>query len=71
MKDDDKPNIRELPSLNTKSLMAAVMAMKRELPAYLEMASVMAEIRRAHYDAYIKKGFTPEQALDLAKKITL
>ena len=32
-----------------------------------EIAAVIAEHRMAHYKAYIKEGFTPEQAIELCK----
>ena len=34
-----------------------------------QMDKVLAEVRKASYDAHIKQGFTPEQALELCKKI--
>lgn len=52
-------------------MQADIYRMKRLVPYMLEMATVMAEIRRAHYDAYIAKGFKPEEALQLCQKVTL
>jgi hypothetical protein len=62
-----------LHSITTKhdELQGAVEAMKRALPAYLELASLNAQVRRSHYDAYIAEGFTETQALILCQKVTL
>lgn len=63
----------DLHVLPTKAdeLQAAVEAMKRALPAYLELASLNAQVRRSHYDAYIAQGFNETQALILCQKVTL
>ena len=65
-----KDNLTEIKG-KPDEMRAAVESFKRNLPSYVEMAAVMAEIRRAHYDAYVKQGFTENQALELCKKITL
>jgi len=44
---------------------AAFAAIKAALPNEHRSADVLAELRRIHYDASIRKGFTPEQALVL------
>lgn len=67
---NDKTNIREIEQ-KPDELMGAVQSVKRNIGAYLEMADVMADIRRAHYDAYIRRGFTEDQAIELSKKVTL
>lgn len=46
-------------------MIAAIEALKRQLPAIKEQAVLVAEIRKASFDAHIEKGFTPEQALQL------
>ena len=66
----------DTPSLHTittkhDELQGAVEAMKRALPAYLELAVLNAQVRRSHYDAYIAQGFTETQALILCQKVTL
>lgn len=63
-------DIHALPT-KTNELQAAVEAMKRFLPAYLELAALNAQVRRSHYDAYIAQGFTETQALILCQKVTL
>ena len=35
------------------------------MPHEVKKADLLAEIRRVHYDASIRKGFTPDQALML------
>lgn len=47
---------------------ALVDAAWREMDQERALAGLLAEMRRIHYDAYIKKGFTPEQALVLCQK---
>ena len=42
--------------------------MKRNLPDILEYSIIIAKIRKANYDAYIKEGFTKQQALELCSK---
>lgn len=53
-----------------RGLVAIAQNVKRlqmALPAMLELAALEGKIRRAKYDAYLANGFTPEQALELAK----
>jgi hypothetical protein len=40
-------------------------AFRRELPFLIERAALMAQMRRAYYLAYMKEGFTAEEALKL------
>ena len=47
----------------------AVESMKRNLPDLIEYHKACAEIRRKAYQAHIAEGFTPEQALELVKKL--
>jgi hypothetical protein len=47
---------------------AAFAAIKAALPNEHRSADVLAELRRIHYDASIRKGFTPEEALVLCMK---
>lgn len=63
-------NIVDLPQ-KKDDLKAAVDAMKRSLPAFIEMQSLIAQMRKASYDAHIKQGFTPEQALVLCANTRL
>ena len=56
---------------NKSKMGAAIEGLRRELPEIIRNIEIIAEIRKASYDAHIKKGFTPEQALDLCKTIEL
>ena len=60
-----KDKITLLTTPDKDDLKAAVAAMQRELPAFIENAKIIAKIRKASYDALIGEGFTPEQALEL------
>lgn len=66
----DKPNLHSIPSKHDE-LRAVVDSMRRNLPIFIETASINAQVRRAHYDAYVKQGFTKEEALVLCQKVTL
>lgn len=66
----DGPNIVGLPT-KPNEMRAAIEAIKRDADAFIEMGAVMARIRRAHFTAYIAEGFTPTEALELCKKVTL
>ena len=46
---------------------AATEALKRDMPVILQQVLLIAEIRKASYDACIKHGFTEKQALELCK----
>lgn len=67
---NDGPNIVGLPT-KPNEMRAAVESIKRDADAFIEMGQVMARIRRAHFTAYIAEGFTPTEALELCKKVTL
>lgn len=64
-----KPTIVDLPAKD--DMRAVVDGLRRMLPALLENAELIAQIRRANYDALIAEGFTPDQALILCTKSTL
>lgn len=44
-------------------LVGDVEAMKRSLPALIEVMQARAQMQRAHYVALLEAGFKPEQAL--------
>lgn len=58
-------NIRVLESKEKNASVAAFEEFKRNIELYVEMAEATARIKKAQYDAYIKEGFTPEQAMTL------
>lgn len=66
---DDKIRILDLGDKN--EMRAALEQLKRSLPVWKEQAAVIAEIRKASYDAHIEQGFTPDQALELCKSMLL
>lgn len=66
----DTPNLYSIPSKHDE-LQGAVEAMKRALPAYIELAALNAQVRRSHYEAYLAEGFNETQALILCQKVTL
>lgn len=50
-----------------RELAASLERMKRATDDYCELIKVIAKNRRFAFNAYIKEGFTPEQALELVK----
>lgn len=52
------------PEENAKALVEA-------LHSLMEHAATIAHARSAFYDAYVAEGFTPHEALELCKSITL
>jgi hypothetical protein len=46
---------------------AALQNAIEELPYYIELMAFTAKTSKIKYEAYIKEGFTPEQALFLCK----
>lgn len=45
--------------------------MKNELPVQIEIAAVLAKIRREKFKAYKREGFTDAHALELVKAETM
>jgi len=50
---------------------AAVEQLKRSLPMMVEHARIVAQMRWASFQAHLDQGFTPEQALELCKTLTI
>lgn len=45
--------------------------MKKNLPYLIEYAKLLAEMRKASYDAHMEQGFSEEQAMKLCTIISL
>lgn len=69
MSEDKK--IVELSSISRDDMKASVEMIKRTMDTWVEFGKQLARIRRAHYDAYILEGFTPEQALILCQRMIM
>lgn len=63
--------IRLLPQREADEAVAAVEALKRELPTLMEHAKSIAKLRRAAYLAHIDEGFTPQEALVLCQQMSI
>jgi hypothetical protein len=66
---DEKPKIINIGKKN--EMLAIIEKLKRNLPEIKEQVELIAEIRKANFDAHIKHGFTPEQALELCKTMLI
>ena len=64
---DKKDNVRPIPNVEQDNQRANLEAMRRNLPLLLETLPMIAQLRKAAYDAYLEAGFSEEQALKLAK----
>ena len=60
--------LKVLSNTEREELAASLEAFKRKLPLLIEHASVTAKLRKASYDAHIRNGFTPAEALELCHK---
>jgi len=58
MTDQDKSRV---------ALAQAVLELRNNIAAHIELSQLQARITRAKYDALIKEGFTEQQALLLCK----
>ena len=57
-----------LPTGDKNELAANLEQVKRNLPFMLEYSRIKAQLAKADFDAYVKQGFSEEQALELCKK---
>ena len=55
-------------TMNQAKIAALYEAAMREMSFEVKRADLLAQVRRIHYDASIRNGFTPEQALLLCAK---
>ena len=63
--------INEVEFKRATEMQKASAELERNLPDIIDSIKHTAKIRRASYEAHIAEGFTPVQALELSKKITL
>ena len=63
MVSSDPPKVVQLAPVD--KLQAVIDEIRRALPKLAEQAELLAKIRRAHYEALMRAGFTEQQALDL------
>lgn len=59
------PNLTALPTPDKDKLRASLDALHREMPAMIELARVMGQLRFEQYRAYTSAGFSREEALQL------
>jgi len=52
-------------------MMALTLAIKEGMPQEINRADIVAQLRRVHYDASIRKGFTASEALILCMNTNL
>jgi chromosome segregation ATPase len=60
------PNLTSIPG-KTDEFKAAIEHLKRQMDSAIEYATLKAHLQRAAYNAYMKEGFTPAEALELCK----
>ncbi|WP_420465621.1 hypothetical protein [Panacagrimonas sp.] len=58
--------IHQIPTKPDKAL-ALTEELRRTLPTLIANARMIAQLKKAQYDAYVEAGFTPQQALELIK----
>ncbi|QXN72738.1 hypothetical protein RCZAHN_129 [Rhodobacter phage RcZahn] len=66
----ENKDLVKVPTAQDK-LRGEVEAIRRLLPVLSEAAVEIAQMRKRMYDEYIRVGFTPDQALQLCKTLTL
>ena len=71
MSDENKKDIVKLPQLEKDQQIGDLESLKRVLVLMGDYIVDIAQYRRKAYQAYITEGFTPEQALELCKTVTL
>ena len=60
---------KELASIFSSEMQDAVIKMRLTMGVHIEYLILSAKLHKAKYDALVENGFTPEQALELCKKI--
>lgn len=49
------------------NLAQSIKTIRDEMPLQIELQQVLAKLAKAKFDALVREGFTPEQALSLCK----
>ena len=65
----NEPEARKVMTAATMS--ALTLAVKEGMPQEINRADIVAQIRRIHYEASIRKGFTASEALVLCMNTNL
>lgn len=60
-------NITPIPKQDASDLRKVIEGLKRAMPEQVELATLLAKIEFAKYEAYIAAGFSKDQAIDLLK----
>ncbi len=66
-----KDNLTLITSKQKDDFMTSVAVLKRDLPALIEHAKLVAKLRKESYDAHIANGFTKDQALKLCSSLLI
>jgi hypothetical protein len=64
----DKPKVVAMNQPPDK-MAEALDHVRRNMQAIVDYQILMAQVRRSAYDAHVDEGFTPEQSLELVKKL--
>lgn len=64
-------SVTEINMGNKDEAMASHETLKRAMPVFLKHVVLIAELRKASYDAHLIQGFTVEQALELCKTLSI
>jgi len=65
----NEPEARK--AMTAAKMMALTLAIKEGMPQEINRADIVAQLRRVHYDASIRKGFTASEALILCMNTNL
>jgi len=58
-------------TMTAAKMSALTLAAKEAMPQEVSRADLMAQVRRIHYDASIRKGFSADQAIILCMETNL